>query len=254
MEQRNIKLEYNNGKRVFSFENLTSEDVSDFTFEDCNFVQCNFERANLSNVTFKTCTFGRATFYNTMMCYVEFISCDLSSTGFYNTNCKNGQFKLTDMSYIHLEGCDLTYTRFSNCVISSASFSRDILYCARFDSCDFYDSTFLNCTVKDIEFKATQIPIGSHLIIGELFRQCARGNQLKEVTLAGLIQIKPAWCWNDFLAYIAKDKELVSFAYRVLSEHICFDDKIKSCLAKLVYRYGYTEEDVNMLTKESSNG
>jgi len=90
----NIRLTEN---KIFEKISFREDILANGTYEDCTFINCNFNNADLSNITFRTCTFNNcdcslATLKNTSMQDVKFLNCKLLGVQF--NQCKGFLLRL----------------------------------------------------------------------------------------------------------------------------------------------------------------
>ena len=140
---------------IYTHESLVNGD-----YESCSFINCDFQKLNLSNINFIECTFE---------------NCNLSSTQLNNTGLKTVLFKkckLLGMSFtdvnpfllaLQFEACMLNLssfhkhklkgTKFINCSLHEVDFEACDLSAAQFDHSDLREATFNKTNLEKADFR-----------------------------------------------------------------------------------------------------
>ena len=154
----NIELTENKVFEKISFrENILVKGV----YEECRFINCNFNSADLSDITFRACTFNNcdcslACLKNCSLQSVKFINCKLLGVQF--SQCR--QF----LMQLDFENCmlklslfyklKLKNTAFKNCNLQEVDFSEADLSGALFESCDMLQATFMHTNLEKADFRS----------------------------------------------------------------------------------------------------
>lgn len=131
-------------------------------YENCTFINCNFDSLHLSTNSFSEC---------------EFIGCNLSSAKLANTSLKDVHFKDCKLLGLHFFECNpfLFEVSFNKCVLNLSSFyklplkkvkirdcslqevdfSESDLSQTVFDNCDFKGAIFDNTNLEKADFRTS---------------------------------------------------------------------------------------------------
>ena len=103
-------------------------------YEHCVFVNCNFAKADCSEIKFIDC---------------EFDSCDFSGAKMLSTFFQNVQFKACKLLGLHFEDCNsfLLSMNFAGCQINFSSFYKLSLK----------QSIFKDCTIQEVDFSGSNL-------------------------------------------------------------------------------------------------
>ena len=123
-------------------------------YENCKFINCNFYKADLSEILFIDC---------------DFTDCNLSLSKLLKTVFRDVKFNDCKMPGLHFDTCSefgLSFN-FDHCILDHSSFyqvkTRKIffknsqLHEADFTGCDLTGSVFYNCDLKNAIFENTII-------------------------------------------------------------------------------------------------
>jgi fluoroquinolone resistance protein len=130
-------------------------------YEQCAFIHCNFNSADLSGVRFVNCRFdgcdlSLAKLKNTSLQEVKFVTCKLLGVQF--SDCRKFMLELDfDSCMLKLSlfsGLKLKNTRFKNCDIQEADFSEADLSGAIFDGSDLQQAIFFHTNLEKADFRS----------------------------------------------------------------------------------------------------
>ncbi len=139
---------------LFEKKDYTQQSLPAGEYEDCRFVNCNFEKSNLSSIKFIQC---------------EFVGCNLSLATILNTSFGDVFFKDCKMLGLHFEQCNTFgfIVRFEKCVLEHSSFFQVNLKNTSFVGSklmgvDFTEalvsgSVFSDCDLQDAKFEHTNL-------------------------------------------------------------------------------------------------
>lgn len=120
--------------------NFNAVDLSDIKFIDCEFIECNLSLVTLHQTSFQQVTFRKSKMIgfnlencNTFALNVTFEDCQLNDSSFYQLPLKN--------------------TRFIRCSIENVDFSYTDLSNAFFDECNLAHTVFDQTDLKKANFK-----------------------------------------------------------------------------------------------------
>ena len=158
MKKENVELTEN---RVF--ENITfgEENPADGVYEECRFIRCNLNTADLSAVTFRNCTFDgcdlslaklrdtsfqEVRFANSKLLGLPFCDCRQLLLEFEFDQC---MLKLSNFQRLNLKN-----TRFNDCNLQEADFTGADLTGSTFDNCDLMRATFDHTNLEKADFRS----------------------------------------------------------------------------------------------------
>ena len=132
-------------------------------YEGCEFLDCNFAKADLSEVNFIDCRFsgcnlGNAKLEGTGLKGVFFKDCKLIGLDF--SACNDFLLDLgfdgrnLDFAYFHKK--KLKKTKFVNCTIAEANFTESDLSQAVFDGCDLKRTVFQASQLRGADFRTAR--------------------------------------------------------------------------------------------------
>ncbi len=130
-------------------------------YEQCVFIQCNFNSADLSGVRFVNCRFegcdlSLAKLKNSSLQEVKFVNCKLLGVLF--SDCRKFMLELDfDSCILKLSlfsGLKLKNTRFQNCDMQEADFSEADLSGAQFDGSDLLQTIFFHTNFETADFRS----------------------------------------------------------------------------------------------------
>lgn len=140
--------------KIFEGNDFTREPLPGLEFDGCDFINCNFYRADLSSVKFLECRFS---------------GCDLSLAKLGGTLMSDVRFTRCKMLGLQLHECNqLGFTPlFDECILNNSSFFRvkmkgvvfrkDSFREADFTDADLSRSTFTDCDFRDALFDDTNL-------------------------------------------------------------------------------------------------
>ena len=156
MEKEKPELTEN---RIFEKITFDAENPAQGIYEECRFIHCNLNTADISGVTFRNSTFDgcdlslaklnetgfqEVRFANSkllglqfsdcrqLLLEVEFDQCMLKLSNFQRLNLKNTKFKDCNLQEADFTGTDLTGATFHNCDLMRATFDHTTLEKADF--------------------------------------------------------------------------------------------------------------------------
>lgn len=151
----------------FRGRDFVQEPIKMADFENCQFIQCNFASADLSECRFEDCRFEQCDLSNaniseTAFQNIRFDSCKLIGLQFDTCNSflLAFQFKQCILNYASFYQLKIPGTRFTKCNIEEADFTNTILNSAIFNECNLNGSMFENTQLEKADFYTS-----SHLII-----------------------------------------------------------------------------------------
>ncbi len=144
----------------FEFLNTSETPLEKGEYEDCTFINCQLDQADLQSFSFSDCQFemcdlSMANLKNAAFQHVKFKNCKLLGLRFEECN----KFILT----LDFEGCMLNYSsfyqlnlkkiNFANCQLQEVDFTETDLTQARFDQCDLHLATFERTILEKADFR-----------------------------------------------------------------------------------------------------
>lgn len=154
-------------------------------YENCKFVNCNFEGLNLSDYRFLNCRFSGCNlsliivqetifrdvdFKNCKMLGLafekcahfgmtfHFENCNLNHASFYKIKIKGTTFTHCSLHEVDFGGCDLTSSVFDTCDFMNASFDQTILIKANFNNSINIGLDPENNKIKNASFPLNTLP------------------------------------------------------------------------------------------------
>jgi uncharacterized protein YjbI with pentapeptide repeats len=126
----------------YEFVNCTFDDLSQFSFMDCNFKNCNLSNVKTMATRIQYCNFKdckllganlsgirdqvfEAHFDNCLMDYCSFDQRKLNRSSFKNCKMHSVNFTQADLSKCTLSGCDLFESQFSRTNLSGIDFTEN---------------------------------------------------------------------------------------------------------------------------------
>lgn len=141
-----------------SFERINS--LSKGTYEQCEFLGCDFANLDLSAFVFTDCRFNdcnlsMAKLYNTGFKDINFSSCKLLGLRFDDCNAFGFvvTFDTCILNHCSFYKTKLTNTRFTQCQVHEVEFTEADLHSAIFDACDLHFSTFERTNLEKADFR-----------------------------------------------------------------------------------------------------
>jgi len=145
--------------RKFEKIDFRKNELPPGSYEECHFLNCNFNSVDLSGMTFVSCTFegcdaSLVKLNNTSLQEVKFITCKLLGVQF--SDCRKFLLDLDfDNCMIKLarfSGINLKNRHFKNCNLQEADFSEADLSGTFFENCDLLQSTFFHTNLEKANF------------------------------------------------------------------------------------------------------
>jgi len=133
--------------------------LPDGSYEECQFINCNFNGVDLSGRTFVSCTFdgcdaSLVKLKNTSLQDVKFLNCKLLGVQF--SDCRKFLLELAfENCMIKLSlfsGMKLKHMHFKNCNLQETDFSEADLTGTFFDTCDLLQATFFHTNLEQANF------------------------------------------------------------------------------------------------------
>ena len=129
-------------------------------YEACEFINCNFAKANLSSFRFVDCTFTNADLSNaklakTTLNDIKFTGCKLLGLLFYE--CDDFLFTVSfnrcNLSFSSFYGRTLKKTVFQDCVLHEVDFTDANLSASSFAGSDLHKALFQNTLLEKADFR-----------------------------------------------------------------------------------------------------
>lgn len=158
------------------------------TFDNCQLIQCTFEKASFIDVIFKNCDFSNSNFSEGYFNRCEFISCKFVGANLQDSNQQHisilecnfhyANFQNTSFSHVHIKDSDMSQANISECKLKSWSL----------DNTRFANTQFFKTPLKGIDFSHSEI---DGIILSDQFveLQGAKVNTVQAVNLAKLLGV-----------------------------------------------------------------
>jgi uncharacterized protein YjbI with pentapeptide repeats/tetratricopeptide (TPR) repeat protein len=170
-EQPKIKQNFKNGSVSFIDSILKNVNLSNQTFENCNFSNSDFGYANLINTRFVECNFENCTFTKTRLYRTFFSGCDLKGARFFHSYMRKASFvplkstgntkakyrRSNQFDNTSVRGCNLAKTTILNQFLKDSDFYNSLL-----PESKIIGTTFVNCKLERLFLKGARI-IGSNI-------------------------------------------------------------------------------------------
>jgi len=130
--------------KVFTKEDFTITALPKGEYDNCTFVDCIFDNADISAITFTECVFER---------------CNLSMAKVKHTALKNVEFSSCKMLGFNFNYCDpfLLEVSFDDCILHLASFYNLKLKNTRFINCDLRETDFSDADITSAIFDGSDL-------------------------------------------------------------------------------------------------
>jgi len=145
--------------RRFEKIDFREERLAGGSYEECNFINCNFNCVDLSGMTFFKCIFegcdaSLVKLKNTSLQEVKFLDCKLLGVLF--SECRKFLLELyfenCMVKLSHFAQMKLNNTHFKNCNLQETDFSEAELRGASFENCDLLQTTFFHTNLEETNF------------------------------------------------------------------------------------------------------
>lgn len=145
---------------VYKKQDYTKNLLHKGEYDNCTFIDCQFENANLTGVVFSDCSFegcnmGNAHIGGTAFKNVEFSNCKLLGLNFggcdsflFQVNFEGCHLQLASFYKLKLKG-----TRFIHCGLQDVDFVEADLTNALFSECDLAKAVFENTILEKADFR-----------------------------------------------------------------------------------------------------
>lgn len=129
-------------------------------YEACEFLHCNFSKADLSDFRFVDCIFtdcdwSNARLAKTTLNDVRFTGCKALGLPFHD--CNDGLFTVAfnhcNLSFSSFHGRTMKKTNFTACLLHEADFTEAVLTGSAFDGCDLQRAVFENTVLEKADFR-----------------------------------------------------------------------------------------------------
>jgi len=147
--------------KVFKGEDFTKEALGKVTYDQCDFIQCNFEKADLSYVQFQDCCFkncnlDRAKLRETSFDQVVFDGCKMLGIHFSIVNQFqfDVQFIECTLDFSIFEQMRIRKSSFEGCHMHELDFTEADLRESSFKECDLHRTTFVRTKLEDVDFSS----------------------------------------------------------------------------------------------------
>ena len=146
---------------TFEKKDYTKSSLPKAEYDNCTFINCNFEESYLSAITFTACYFidcnlsgvkvKDATFND-----VHFSHCKILGVNFYE--CSDLLISLeaehTNISFSSFHSKNLTKTNFKNCILEKVDFSHANLNQSQFIQTELQHAIFENSNLEKVDFSS----------------------------------------------------------------------------------------------------
>ena len=243
-------------ERNYTYERCKFENIHNWNFEDCTFIDCIFDIANMVGAKFNRCVFRNCRMIRMLACKVaiknsEIIDCDLSYSYFGFAEFADVKVKSCNMVKCNLYEIKCVHTDFEGINFTDASLYRAFLHHVSFPRCilrntdlmhtcaalinygtAIFDGTKLYCTKPDVESIGRDVchPGRNHKDAFTYLKHCIKGDK-------GYIEL-----------YYMKDNmenqsvlPCMDIAYDPPEDYYGFTDKIKDLLTGEIDRNRYRQ-------------
>jgi hypothetical protein len=131
---------------------------------------------------------------------------------------------------IDLSGASFAWNDLSGANLSDASLREADFYRADLTGANLSDSNLYRAMLTDSKLTGVRMSWGDHALISEILKRGA-GDDVNRLMIAGLIAIRPDWCWREFLAIDHLEKE---WALRELAMRIQPGDELPELFERVV--------------------
>ncbi|NTV05676.1 MAG: pentapeptide repeat-containing protein [Chlorobiaceae bacterium] len=148
-------------KKVFEKISFRENPLIKGVYEECRFMHCDLNNADLSGITFRNCSFdgcdlSMANVQNSVLQDLKFANCKLLGLQFsqcrsflLQLDFENCMLKLTLFYKLKLKN-----TRFKNCNMQEADFTEADLSGAKFEQCDLLQAMFIHTNLEKADFRS----------------------------------------------------------------------------------------------------
>lgn len=128
----------------FASIDFTKQAITSDKFDNCTFIDCNFEGKHLSELSFIEC---------------KFVECDLSNAKLGNTSLKDVTFENCKMIGLNFDDCNdfLFKVNFDTCTLNLSSFYKVNLGETHFTNCELKDVDFTEAILKNADFSGATL-------------------------------------------------------------------------------------------------
>lgn len=138
--------------KTFKNKDFSKTGLPKAEYDNCSFIDCNFEDSYLSTISFLECTFIDCNLTNTKLKEttfkdVSFDDCKMIGMPFYECS--------TFLLAFNFNNCNLDLAAFTNLKISSTVFNNCSLQQTDFTDSDVSKVKFENCNLKNVVFENT---------------------------------------------------------------------------------------------------
>ncbi len=116
--------------------------LSDFSFDECVFIECDFSNSKILNTALKNVEFE-----NCKLMGLQFDVCNPFLLGFRFIDC---QLNLASFYQLKIKG-----TFFKACILHEVDFTETDLTNSKFDNCDFSGAMFGNSNLEKVDFRTS---------------------------------------------------------------------------------------------------
>lgn len=146
-----------------TFSGATAGDLMAEAYENCTFLSCNFQEADLGGLRFVDCVFedsnlSMAKMIETAFREVRFVRCKLFSLFFDQCNGIGfkAEFEQCALDGTSFVGMKLGNQRFKDCILYGVDFTGTFLSGAQFINCDLMDARFDNSCLEKADFRSAR--------------------------------------------------------------------------------------------------
>jgi uncharacterized protein YjbI with pentapeptide repeats len=129
-------------------------------YDNCTFINCNFEGIHASNIQFVACEFVECNFSNTIVKdtafkEVQFINCKMIGVKFNECDSFLLQFyfKECQLNFSSFYQLKVSNTQFVDCNLQEVDFTETVIMSSVFDNCDLGSAIFENTNLEKSDFK-----------------------------------------------------------------------------------------------------
>lgn len=141
---------------------LTQEDMSRFSFknvifENCKFINCNFEKSSFIDVLFESCDLSNSNFCDGYFNTCEFISCKAVGISLQNNKLQQLFIKDCNFNYSNWDSSLCNGVSLNQIDMSDTSITECVLKNIEFDNVEFMNTNFFKTLLKDIDLTKCKI-------------------------------------------------------------------------------------------------
>lgn len=149
--------------KIYKNKDYNKEILEIAEYDECTFIDCNFQGTDLSRIVFSDCTFencdlSNANIFDTVIREIHFINCKM--LGLHFEYCKNflfaAKFENCNLDFSSFYQLMIKNVEFIECSLKSVDFTEANMSGINIQNCDLFEAIFDRTNIEKTDFRTAK--------------------------------------------------------------------------------------------------